>query len=87
MNSYGVPVAISEDWDRPGVMSDASGSGLAFTGKQVQANSDMVHGHAMPFYHGKNEAQSMPYIEGQIKWYIDNLGLPTLISEVSFTRL
>lgn len=43
----------------------------------------MVHGHTMPFYHGKNEAQSRPYIEGQIKWYKDNVGLPTLISEVS----
>lgn len=87
MNSYGDPVAISEYWDRPGVMSGASGSGLVDIGKQVKANSDMVHGHTMPFYHGKNEAQSMPYIEGQIKWYKDNVGLPTLISEVSFTRL
>ena len=86
MNSYGVPVAISEDWDRPEVMSDASGSGLAGIGKQVKANTDMVHGHAMPFYHGKNEAQSWPYIQGQVKWYKDNVGLPTLISEVRLMK-
>ena len=83
MNGYGVPVAISEDWDRPNTMSTSSGTGLGPIGQQVKANSDMVHGHAMPFYHNKNEAQSWPYIESQIKWYKDNVGLPTLISEVT----
>lgn len=83
MKSYGVPVAISEDWDRRGRMSSSDGSSIGPVGKQVKANSDMVHAHAMPFYHGKNVAQSWDYIEGQIKWYKKNVGLPTLISEVS----
>jgi len=47
MNGYGVSVAISEDWDRPGTMSDNSGTALGSTGQQVKANSDMVHGHAV----------------------------------------
>ncbi|KAL8791308.1 MAG: hypothetical protein Q9195_005927 [Heterodermia aff. obscurata] len=81
MKSYGIPVAISEDWDRPGTMSSSDGSSLGPVGKQVKANSDMVHGHAMPFYHGKNVAQSWDYIEGQIKWYRKNVGLPAFITE------
>ncbi len=40
----------------------------------------------MPFYHDKNETQSMRHIEGRVKWYKDNVALPTLISEVTFTR-
>ena len=82
MNSFDIPVAISEDWDRPGTMSSSRGSGLGPTGKEVKANSDMVHGHAMPYYHGKNEAGSWDYVASQIKWYSQNVGLPALISEV-----
>lgn len=82
MNDFGIPVAISEDWDRPGTMSDSNGSGIGPVGQQVKSNSDMVHGHAMPFYHGKNEAESWDYIADQVKWYSENVGLPALISEV-----
>lgn len=82
MNSYGIPVAISEDWDRPGTMSSSDGSSLGDVGEQVKQNSDMVHGHAMPFYHNKNEGEAWNYIQGQVKWYKNNVGLPALISEV-----
>ena len=82
MKGFGVPVAISEDWDRPGTMSGSSGSGPGSVGKQVKANSDMVHGQAVPYYHDKNRAASWNYIAGQVKWYSDNVGLPAPISEV-----
>ncbi len=87
MNGYGIPVAISEDWDRPGTMSSSDGSGLGDTGKQVKANSDMLHGHPMPFYHNKNEAESWDYVSGQVKWYKDNVGLPTFVTEVTMSWL
>ena len=82
MNGYGIPVAISEDWDRPGKMSSSDGSGLGSIGKQVKANSDMLHGHPMPFYHQKNEAEAWDYVAGQVQWYQENVGLPTFVTEV-----
>lgn len=82
MNGYGILVAISEDWDRPGTMSSSSGTGLGSVGQQVKANSDMLHGHPMPFYHNKNEAEAWPYVASQVKWYSDNVGLPAFVTEV-----
>ena len=87
MNGYGIPVAISEDWDRPGEMSSSDGSGLGPVGKQVKANSDMLHGHPMPFYHKKNEAEAWDYIAGQVRWYQENVGLPTFVTEVRLCGL
>ena len=82
MNHYGIPVAISEDWDRPGIMSGSGGSGLGDKGTQIKANSDMLHGHPMPFYHEKNVAESWDSVAGQVKWYKEIVGLPTFVSEV-----
>ena len=87
MNGYGIPVAISEDWDRPGQMSSSDGSGLGPIGKQRKANSDMLHGHPMPFYHDKNEAEAWDYIAGQVQWYQENVGLPTFVTEVRLCLL
>lgn len=38
MNSFGIPVGISEDWDRPGTMSSSDDSGLGDTGTQVKVS-------------------------------------------------
>ncbi len=82
MNGYGIPVAISENWDMPGKMSSSSGVGLGTIGRQVKANTDMLHGHPMPFYLNKSEAEAWPYIASQVRWYSENVGLPTFITEV-----
>nr|POE90665.1 hypothetical protein CFP56_60278 [Quercus suber] len=71
---YGVPVGISEDWDRPNRLSTSDGSGLTDLGKQIQA-------HIMPYYHGKDESEAWGYIQDQIPFYKNVVGLPTLISE------
>jgi hypothetical protein len=69
MGAYGVPVAISEDWDRPGTMSGQDGRGLGETGQQVHDNSDQVHAHVMPYYHDDlREGQAWDYISGQIDY-------------------
>ncbi|KAL8293208.1 hypothetical protein RQP46_000902 [Phenoliferia psychrophenolica] len=50
MNAFGIPVGISEDWDRTDsgeTMNSTSGRGLGAVGKQVQTNTDMVHAHVM----------------------------------------
>ncbi len=85
---YGIPVGISEDWDRPGVMSGTKVVGLGPTGTKILANSDVVHAHVMPYYHNNlNEAGAWAYISSQVAWYKKNVNLPTLISEVLYHPL
>ena len=85
---YGIPVGISEDWDRPGIMSGSNGIGLGPTGEQILENSDVVHAHIMPYYHNNlNESEAWGYITSQVAWYKQNINLPTLISEVCIFRI
>jgi hypothetical protein len=84
---FGIPVAISEDWDRPGIMSGDNDVRLGPTGKEILANSDVVHAHIMPYYHDNlNEDQAWGYISDQVAWYKTNIKIPTLISEVPFSK-
>ena len=86
MNGYGVPVGISEDWDRPGTMSSSDGKSLGSTGKQVKANSDYAHAHVMPYYHGNlNEDQTWGYIQPQLQFLNQTVALPgTLVTETQW---
>jgi len=85
---YGIPVGISEDWDRPGTMSGTNDVGLGSTGKQILANSDLVHAHIMPYYHNNlDESGAWAYITAQVAWYKKNINVPTLISEVLTSQL
>ncbi|KAL1968616.1 hypothetical protein VTN77DRAFT_1442 [Rasamsonia byssochlamydoides] len=85
MKLYGIPVGISEDWDRPGIMSGANGTGLGPIGEQILALSDFIHAHIMPYYYNNlTEAASWDYISSQVAWYKKNINLPTLISETQW---
>ena len=85
MNGYGVPAGISEDWDRPGTMSSDDGQGLADMGQQVKNNSDYVHSHIMPYYHGNlQESETWDYISGQLDFYSTVVQLPTFITETQW---
>ncbi|OZJ01796.1 hypothetical protein BZG36_05535, partial [Bifiguratus adelaidae] len=85
MKPYGIPVGISEDWDRPGIMSSTDGVGLGPTGEKILAQSDFIHAHIMPYYHNNlTEAESWAYIRSQVAWYKKNIDLPTLISETQW---
>ena len=95
MNSYGVPVAVSEDWDRKAndangnvAMRSEDGKRLAEVGQKIKDNSDQAHAHIMPFYHqdrGVNyEGDAWNYVQGQVKWMRKVVGLPTLISETQW---
>lgn len=69
MNGYGVPVGISEDWNRPGTMSSLDGQGLGDIGIQVKQNSDYAHAHIMPYYQGNlPEAEAWPFIISQLQF-------------------
>lgn len=83
MNGYGVPVGISEDWDRPGKMSSDDGKSLADVGMQVKANSDYTHAHVMPYYHGNlQEDQTWDYIAPQLQFLHDVVALNgTMVTE------
>jgi len=80
---YGIPVGISEDWDRPGIMRANETGGLGPIGEQILPESDFVHAHVMPYYHGYNQSDAWSYIESQVWWYKNNTPVPTIISEVS----
>jgi hypothetical protein len=85
LNRLHIKAGISEDWDRPGTMSSQDGKGLAKTGSGVKANSDFVHAHVMPFYHGNMpESQTWDYIKNQVIWLKNTVGLPTMITETQW---
>jgi hypothetical protein len=87
MNSHGVPAGISEDWDRPGIMSGDNGTGLAEIGEGVRNNSDYAHAHIMPFYDGDllvNETWS--YIQEHVLWLNETVQLPTMITETQVRK-
>jgi exo-beta-1,3-glucanase (GH17 family) len=87
MRQWGVPVGISEDWDRPNQLSGNNGNGLAQLGRDVMANSDFVHSHIMPFYHGQqvSNGNAWRYIQQQIEWYGRTMpGVPHMITESQY---
>nr|POE54212.1 hypothetical protein CFP56_63515 [Quercus suber] len=67
---YGVPVGISEDWDRPDILSTDDGSGLTDLGNQIKGITQVVHGQA-PFLSSSCShadqllAHIMPYYHGR----------------------
>ncbi|KAM0749076.1 hypothetical protein T439DRAFT_358203 [Meredithblackwellia eburnea MCA 4105] len=85
MNGFGIPVGISEDWDRPGVMSaSGSGSGLGPTGQKVKDATDLLHTHIMPYYHpseAPTAASAWSYIQKQLTWYKTNVGQANFVTE------
>jgi hypothetical protein len=89
LKPYGIPVGISEDWDRPGIMSNNDSTGIGPIGSQILPLSDFVHAHVMPYYHNDyTEAESWAYIRSQVEWYKRYIpDLPMIISEVCVKRV
>ena len=85
LNSYGIKVGISEDWDRPGTMSSDDGQSLGPVGQGVRDNSDVAHIHPMPFYHFNDpESKAWAYIKSETQRVLDQAKLPTMISETQW---
>lgn len=88
MHKHGIPAGISEDWDRPGLMSgavgpDGLGVGLGVVGAALEPVLDFVHAHIMAYYHNVGVAEAWNYTAGQVLWYKKYLPqLPLIISEV-----
>lgn len=85
LNKSKIPVGISEDWDRPGIMSSSDKRTLGPVGQGVRQNSDVAHIHPMPFYHGNPpQSKAWAYIQEQTQWVLDNVKLPTMITETQW---
>ncbi|GAA6059863.1 hypothetical protein JCM10212_007068 [Sporobolomyces blumeae] len=82
MNSFGIPVGISEDWDRPNRMR--VGAVVADMGSAVLNETDVAQLHVMPYYH-PDEAPSIDdawsYTKQQVQWARKALKQPTMITE------
>ncbi|KAK4703018.1 hypothetical protein P7C70_g3200, partial [Phenoliferia sp. Uapishka_3] len=88
MNGFGIPVGISEDWDRntgEKMMNSTSGVGLGWVGELVKANTDQTHAHIMPYYHPTtvpSVRDAEPYILNYMKWLRQYVNQPTFVTEV-----
>lgn len=89
MHKFGIPAGISEDWDRPNLMSGAPGSdglgvGLGPVGKALVPVLDFIHAHVMAYYHNIQVDDAWTYTANQVLWYKKYLPqFPLIISEVS----
>ncbi|KAH8703622.1 hypothetical protein BGW36DRAFT_414093 [Talaromyces proteolyticus] len=88
MHQFGIPAGISEDWDRPNLMSgppnaDGVGVGLGVIGEAVAPIIDFCHAHIMAYYHNIQVQDAWNYTASQVLWYKQYLPkLPLLISEM-----
>ncbi|GAA5908940.1 uncharacterized protein JCM6883_002559 [Sporobolomyces salmoneus] len=86
MRSYGVPVGISEDWDRPDRMKE--GTAIAGVGAEVLNTTDVAQLHVMPYYH-PDEVPTIDlawnYTKQQVEWAREKLKQPTMITETMWS--
>lgn len=88
MNKHGIPAGISEDWDRPGLMSGPVGTnglgvGLGVVGAALEPVIDFVHAHSMAYYHNIQIQDAWEYTSNQVLWYKEYLPQkPLILSEV-----
>ncbi|KAF8584748.1 glycoside hydrolase family 17 protein [Ramaria rubella] len=90
LQPYGIPITISEDWDRPGTMSSGNlTGGLGPIGKQIASVIDLLHVHPMPYYHADRfptAANVWPYFQQYISFLQTNLpGKPIFITETMWS--
>ncbi|GAA5831412.1 hypothetical protein JCM5353_005715 [Sporobolomyces roseus] len=86
MKSFGIPVGISEDWDRPNRMRE--GSVVAGIGSEVLANTDVAQLHVMGYYHPDEVPtidEAWEYTKQQVEWAQRALKQPTMITETMWS--
>jgi len=73
---FHIPVTISEDWDRPGIMSGQNWTGLGPVGQEIAPVIDLIHVHIMPYYHADlfpTASNIWPYFQTYIPFLAANL--------------
>jgi len=81
LSKYGVPLTISDDWDRDVYKS---GSGLSSLGNQTNDLSDLTNAHIMPYYHADKCPDAYhfwPYFEQQLQFLAKNNKRPIIVSQ------
>ncbi|KZV77917.1 hypothetical protein EXIGLDRAFT_847916, partial [Exidia glandulosa HHB12029] len=88
LQPYGIPISMSEDWDRAGILASDDRTSLGPVGIKIAPLMDNLQLHPMPYYHANiypSADTTWPYFE----WYMDfiarNLpGKPILITETQW---
>lgn len=88
LKPYGIPISMSEDWDRPGSLASQDRTKLGPVGQKIAPLMDNLQLHPMPYYHADlypSASSVWPYFQ----WYMDfisrNLpGIPILITETQW---
>jgi len=79
--TYGVPITITDDWDRAVYKS---GSGFSSFGQQVNTLSDLTQAHVQPYYHPDEAIDAWhfwPYFLQQLQFLTTNNKPPIIISQ------
>ncbi|GAA5831040.1 hypothetical protein JCM3766R1_006214 [Sporobolomyces carnicolor] len=86
MKAFGVPVGISEDWDRPGRMRE--GSAVTGIGLEVLKETQVAQLHVMPYYHPDQVPTiegAWSYVQQEVKWSRKTLKQPAMITETMWS--
>jgi len=77
---YGVPVAISDDWDRDVYHSNTDY--LNDWGKKANDADDETHAHVIPYFHNGDPHNVMDYLKKQVSFFQrNNMKRPYIISQ------
>eukprot|EP00026_Physarum_polycephalum_P012907 Phypoly_transcript_13255.p1 GENE.Phypoly_transcript_13255~~Phypoly_transcript_13255.p1 ORF type:complete len:353 (-),score=30.86 Phypoly_transcript_13255:19-1014(-) len=82
---YKIPIAISDDWDRPVYQT---GSGLTDFGKKINALDDLTQAHIQPYYHPddvRNVTYLWPYYQTQLNNLVANNKHPVIVSQTMWS--
>jgi len=85
MAKYGVPIAFSDDWDRPEWHSNTPN--LNSWGRQASDMQDQTHVHVIPYFHNNvaNPNTFFPYLKKQIEFLQrNNMKRPHIISQTEW---
>lgn len=92
MNGYGIPVGISEDWDRIGHLTNDDTGSLTDLGSALDAASDFIHLHIQPYYYPNgnyyqvSDGSVWSYVQQQTQNIRANHGdKPILITETQWS--
>jgi len=81
LQPYGIPLAISDDWDRSVYKS---GSGLSSFGQTVNSLDDLTQAHVQPYYHPDQAVDAWhfwPYFLQQLQFLTANNKKPVIVSQ------
>lgn len=90
MNSFGIPVAVSEDWDRNGDgydMNSTTGNGVGAVGQSIKSNTDWVHAHGAFFlFQFRTLSLVLTVFMSEVMPYYHPMETPLVTDALSYTQ-